>query len=126
MDGITYQGKLYQFFNGTALTNDNSLVRCIGAVPVEPRVYHWTGYLRPDTISNLIQSKPYLDGIREKVLKAKSILEEHNPSLISNGKAQRFQKVYEDLKSSKHETIEEYFQMARDKYEKNSYEKSRG
>ena len=116
MDAITYNNKRYRFFNGTALTNDSQIVRCIDGVPVEPEVFHWTGYLRRDTVHNLIQCKPYLDGIRDKVMKAKSILEEHNPSLISNPNAHRFQEVYQDLKASKHEAIEKYFQKALKKY----------
>lgn len=116
MDGITYNNKRYRFFNGTALTNDSHIVRCIDGVPVEPKVFHWTGYLRSDTIYNLIQCKPYLDGIRDKVMKAKTILEEHNPALISNPNAHRFRNIYEDLKASKHEAIEKYFKIALEKY----------
>lgn len=112
LDGITYNKKRFQFFDRTALSNDNSVIRCIDGNPVEPVVFHWTGYLRSDTITNLIQFKPCLDEIRDKVMKAKTILEEYNPALISNPKANRFHEIYEDLKASKHETIEECFQKA--------------
>ena len=112
LDGITYNKKRFQFFDRTALSNDNSVIRCIYGNPVEPVVFHWTGYLRSDTITNLIQFKPCLDEIRDKVMKAKTILEEYNPALISNPKANRFHEIYEDLKASKHETIEECFQKA--------------
>ena len=116
MNRVKKNRPLDLFFNGTVLTNDSQIVRCIDGVPVEPEVFHWTGYLRSDTISNLIQCKPYLDGIRDKVMKAKMTLEEHNPSLISNSKAFRFQEIYEGLKVSKREAIEKYYQKALKKY----------
>ena len=71
--------------------------------------------MRTDTVSNLIECKPCLNELREKVLKAKAILEQYNPDLISNMKSCRFQDVYEGLKRSKYKKIDELVQKAIDK-----------
>ena len=115
INGVQYDGRWYCFCH-CMVTNDNSMVRCIDDIPTEPWVFHWTAYLLPYTIRNLIQCKPYLDEIRNKVLKAQSILEKYNPALISNPKAHRFQEIYTDLKASKYEAVEEAFQKALKKY----------
>ncbi len=73
-------------------------------------------FLTLEDILDSLEQIDYLDGIRDKVMKAKMILEEHNPSLISNSKAFRFQEIYEGLKVSKHEAIEKYYQKAIKKY----------
>lgn len=110
--GITFNGHYYGFFDGAEISCDTCFSRCINGAPIDPNIFHWTGRLLPDTVTNLIECKPYLDDLREKVMKAKHILEQYNPSLIDNPNARRFQEVYEDLKESKQKEIDKLHHTA--------------
>ena len=109
IEGITYNGNYYRFFISGLRDKDTLYLRAFHGVPLEQNVFHWTGYLCRNIPSKAIACEPYLKELWEKVMKAKKILEENYPKLISNQKAEVFQRVYKGVKQSRYGVITELY-----------------